>query len=146
MLPEASPVLLLTPHHQDEMPLLNQLRHVDVAPSGFTKDVHEKWSHEEYFDKPEPMKTSSVVSSLCIYRANTRNVLKNVTPGKEMYLNKLSFGLSFYEKLISYWRPRLSESRSMLNYSNSTSLGIYILYPSYLHILLKYLKSFQGVG
>lgn len=144
MLPEASPVLLLTLHCQDEMPLLTQLRHVDVTPSVFTKKAHEKWSHEEFFDKLIPMKTWSTVSFPCIYRANIRNVFKNITPGKEIYPDKLSFGLPFHEKLITYWQPRCSESKSMLNYS--TSLGIYILHPSYLHILLKYLKSFQGVG
>lgn len=92
MLP-TSPVLPFALHLQDEMPLLNQLRHLDVIPSAVTKNAQEKWSHEKYCDKPVPMKTLSIRFSLCIYRANTRNVFRNLTPGKEIYLDKLSFGL-----------------------------------------------------
>lgn len=81
MLPEASPVLLLALHCQDEIPLLTQLRHVDVTPSVFTKKAHEKWSHEEFFDKPILMKTWSIVTfslyiqsqyKKCLQKCNTQ--------------------------------------------------------------------------
>lgn len=80
-LPAASLVLLLTRPLQDDIPLLDYLRHVDVIPSVFTKTGYKKWSHEEYFDKPALTKTLSVIFSLCI-RANTKNFFKNLIPGK----------------------------------------------------------------